>query len=54
MVHLIAWDCRTYDWLIDTNVWLHFFPDRSTYADAVAMFHKWNAWDGRPYRCVST
>ena len=27
---------RTYNWLIDTNVWLHFFPDRSTYADAVA------------------
>ena len=48
VVHLIAWDCRTYDWLIDTNVWLHFFPDRSTYADAVAMFHKWNAWDEAP------
>lgn len=48
VVHLIAWDCRAYDWLIDTNVWLHFFPDRSTYADAVAMFHKWNAWDEAP------
>ncbi|MHB1319298.1 MAG: glycerate kinase type-2 family protein [Anaerolineae bacterium] len=48
VVHLIAWDCRTYDWLIDTNVWLHFFPDRSTYADAIAMFRKWNAWDDAP------
>ncbi|NLT73430.1 MAG: DUF4147 domain-containing protein [Chloroflexi bacterium] len=48
VVHLIAWDCRTYDWLIDTNVWLHFFPDRSTYADAVAMLHKWDAWDAAP------
>jgi glycerate 2-kinase len=48
VVHLIAWDCRNYDWLIDTNVWLHFFPDRSTYADAVAMLHKWNAWDAAP------
>ena len=48
LVHVIAWDCRTYDWLIDTNVWLHFFPDHSTYADAVAMLHKWNAWDEAP------
>jgi glycerate 2-kinase len=48
VVHLIAWDCRNYASLIDTNVWLHFFPDRSTYADAVAMLHKWNAWDEAP------
>jgi len=48
LVHLIAWDCREYDWLIDTNVWLHFFPDRSTFADAVAMLRRWNAWDEVP------
>ena len=48
VIHLLAWDCRDYDWLVDTNVWLHTLPDRSTFADAVDMLHKWDAWDEAP------
>ncbi len=48
IIHLLAWDCRDYDWLLDTNVWLHTLPDRSTYAEAITMLQKWNAWDEAP------
>jgi glycerate-2-kinase len=48
VVHLLAWDCRDYDWLVGSNVWLHTLPDRSTYAEAIAMLHKWDAWDDAP------
>ncbi len=48
VIHLLAWDCRDYDWLVGSNVWLHTLPDRSTYAEAVAMLRKWDAWDEAP------
>ncbi len=48
IIHLLAWDCHGYDWLLGTNVWLHTLPDRSTFSDAVAMLHKWEAWDDMP------
>lgn len=48
VVHLLAWDCRDYDWLLGTNVWLHTLPDRSTFAEAIAMLKKWGAWEEAP------
>lgn len=48
VVHILAIDGRDYDWLVGTNVWLHTLPDRSTYAEAIAMLHKWDAWDDAP------
>ena len=37
-----------HDELMYHNVWLHTLPDAPTYADAVAMLKKWDAWDAVP------
>ena len=37
-----------YDQLIHGNLWLHTLPDCTTFADAVAMLDKWDAWDVVP------
>jgi len=47
-VHIIAIEPGDYDQLMHRNLWLHTLPDCSTYADAVAMFHKWDAWESAP------
>lgn len=45
MVHLILFENFDYDWFMHRNLWLHTLPDCTTFADAVAMLKKWDAWD---------
>jgi len=47
-IHLLAKDPGSYDRWIYDNYWVHTFPDRSTYADAVEMMHRWDAWEDAP------
>jgi glycerate 2-kinase len=47
-IHILAIDPGDHDQLMHRNLWLHTLPDCTTYADAVAMFEKWNAWDAAP------
>jgi glycerate 2-kinase len=45
MVHLILFENFEYDWFMHKNLWLHTLPDCTTFADAIAMLKKWDAWD---------
>jgi len=47
-VHLMVIDPQSWDWILHHNLWQHFLPDCTTFADAVAMLKKWNAWDAVP------
>jgi glycerate-2-kinase len=47
-IHLLAIDPGEYDQLLYRNRWLHPLPDESTFADAVSMLKKWDAWDEAP------
>lgn len=47
-IHIIAVDPEDHDRLMHRNLWLHTLPEASTYADAIAMLHKWDAWDAVP------
>lgn len=39
-----------YDHLMHSNAWLHTMPDWSTFADAVMVLKKWDAWEAAPER----
>ncbi|RLT38873.1 MAG: DUF4147 domain-containing protein [Chloroflexi bacterium] len=49
-IHLLGHIRQSYHDLMhaDMNRWLHVLPDVQTYADAVRMLHKWDAWEGAP------
>ena len=55
-IHIIARDpnyqpfamVQGYPQLMRENLWLHTLPDFTTFADAVAMLKKWDAWDSAP------
>ncbi len=47
-IHLVAIDPGRYEWLLYHNLWLHNLPECSTFADAVAMLKKWEAWEAAP------
>jgi glycerate-2-kinase len=47
-IHLLAKDPESYEHWIYENYWVHTFPDRSTYADAVEAMHEWDAWEEAP------
>jgi glycerate 2-kinase len=55
-IHIIARDpnyqpyatVQGYSQLMRENLWLHTLPDFTTFADAVAMLKKWDAWDSAP------
>lgn len=47
-IHILAIDPGDHDQLMHHNLWLHTLPDCTTFADAVAMFDKWDAWDAAP------
>lgn len=47
-IHIIGVDPYPWQWLMYQNVWLHFLPDCSTFADAIAVLEKWDAWDAAP------
>ena len=55
-IHIILYDPDSlfggpnggYAGLMHHNLWLHTLPDCTTFADAVAMLKKWEAWDDMP------
>ncbi len=47
-IHIIAVDPGEHEALLYNNLWLHTLPDCSTFADAVAILRKWDAWDAAP------
>lgn len=47
-IHIHTTAPYPYDWILHQNVWLHMFPEGSTYADAIANLKKWDAWDEAP------
>lgn len=47
-IHLVAKDPSSYEHWIHENYWVHTFPDRSTYADAVQAMVQWEAWEAAP------
>lgn len=47
-IHIIAWGPHTYKELTRENIWLHSLPEASTFADAVHMLKRWDAWDAVP------
>jgi glycerate 2-kinase len=47
-IHILAYDPGEYELLMHQNLWLHTLPDCTTFADAVAMLKKWDAWDAVP------
>jgi glycerate 2-kinase len=53
MIHILAWDLSgtplpRYDQILGSNVWLHALPDNTTFADAVSVLRKWDAWEKTP------
>lgn len=57
-VHILMWDAgdplptesgaHGYEKLMNQNLWLHALPDCTTFADAVNIIKKWDAWDDMP------
>jgi glycerate-2-kinase len=55
-IHIVARDpdyaprvrLRGYAQLIHGNFWLHTLPDCTTFAEAIEMLHRWDAWDAVP------
>lgn len=47
-IHILAWFPGTHESLMCHNVWLHTLPECTSYADAIAMLHKWDAWEAVP------
>jgi glycerate 2-kinase len=47
-LHFVLRDPGDYDYYLHQNIWLHFLPEGSTYADAVAMLRRWDAWEEVP------
>jgi glycerate 2-kinase len=47
-IHILAWYPGTHEGLMRHNVWLHTLPECSTFADAIAMLKKWDAWEAVP------
>ena len=48
MIHLVAKETSAYSYFADGRCFVHFFPDRSTFADAREVLHRWQAWDDVP------
>ncbi|MFH1085968.1 MAG: DUF4147 domain-containing protein [Chloroflexota bacterium] len=47
-IHILAWGGQSYPDVLERNVWLHTLPEGSTFAQAVAMLKKHDAWDEVP------
>ena len=47
-IHLLAKEPRPWHELIYENTWVHSFPDCSTYADAIEILKRWDAWEAVP------
>jgi len=44
-IHILTGGSLDYATVMDRNIWLHTMPDCSTFADAIAVLKRWNAWD---------
>ncbi len=44
-IHILTGSALNYAAVMDRNIWLHTMPERSTFAEAVEMLHKWQAWE---------
>lgn len=47
-IHIIATGLYSYDDLMHHNPFVHSLPDYTTFADAVRLLKKWDAWDAVP------
>ncbi|MHB1317977.1 MAG: glycerate kinase type-2 family protein [Anaerolineae bacterium] len=47
-IHILCKPPQPWEDLVYHNTWVHFFPDASTYAEAVDALHRWDAWDAVP------
>ena len=47
-IHVFAYDPLPYERLMHSNVWLHNLPGSTTYATAVSMLKRYDAWDEAP------
>ena len=45
VVHFVAKEPISYDRFVGGTHFVHFFPDRSSFADAAAILRRWGAWD---------
>ena len=48
IVHLVLHDMDTYDWFAGGHCFVHFLPDYSYFAEAIAVLEKWQAWSEVP------
>jgi len=44
-IHILTGGTLDYATVMDRNIWQHTMPERSTFADAVDVLRRWNAWD---------
>jgi glycerate 2-kinase len=44
-IHILTGGTLDYGSVMDRNIWQHTMPERSTFADAVDVLKRWNAWD---------
>lgn len=47
-IHIMGVDPYPWEWITKLNVWQHFLPDSTTFAKAIAVLKKWDAWDAAP------
>jgi glycerate-2-kinase len=47
-IHFIGWQPQKYEFLMNKNLWLHTLPEATTFADAVDLLKKWDAWEDIP------
>jgi glycerate-2-kinase len=48
VVHLVPKEPISYERFLGGTHFVHFFPDRSSFADAIAVLKRWQAWDEVP------
>ena len=48
VVHLVAKETASYSRLAGGRHFVHFYPDTSTFADAIEVLHRWRVWDVVP------
>jgi glycerate 2-kinase len=48
-IHIMGVDPYPWKWITGANVWQHFLPDATTFAKAIAVLKKWDAWDAAPH-----
>jgi glycerate-2-kinase len=44
-IHILTGGTLDYGTVMDRNIWQHTMPERSTFADAVSVLKRWNAWE---------